>query len=38
MVLEDMIHFGELPTAFWQMGLVAPYKDFGDARLRDFWN
>ncbi len=28
MVLEDMVHFGELSAAFWQMGLEAPYKAF----------
>jgi len=24
-VLEDMIHYGELSAVFWQMGLQAPY-------------
>jgi uncharacterized damage-inducible protein DinB len=28
MVFEDMVHFGELSAAFWQMGLEAPYKAF----------
>jgi hypothetical protein len=28
MVLEDMIHYGELSAAFWQMGLEAPYMGF----------
>ena len=28
MVLEDMIHYGELSAAFWQMGLAAPYMGF----------
>jgi len=28
MVLEDMIHYGELSAAFWQMGLEAPYFGF----------
>ncbi len=28
MVLEDMIHFGELSAALWQMGLDAPYRAF----------
>ena len=28
MVIEDMIHFGELSSAFWQMGLEAPYMGF----------
>jgi uncharacterized damage-inducible protein DinB len=27
-VLEDMIHYGELSAAFWQMGLQAPYMSF----------
>ena len=27
-VLEDMIHYGELSAAFWQMGLQAPYMGF----------
>jgi len=26
MVMEDMVHYGELSAAFWQMGLEAPYK------------
>ncbi len=25
MVLEDMVHYGELSAALWQMGLEAPY-------------
>ncbi len=28
MVLEDMIHYGELSAAFWQMDLAAPYMGF----------
>lgn len=28
MVMEDMVHFGELSAVFWQMGLEAPYKAF----------
>lgn len=28
MVMEDMVHYGELSAAFWQMGLEAPYKAF----------
>lgn len=28
MVLEDMIHYGELSAALWQMGLEAPYMGF----------
>lgn len=28
MVLEDMIHYGEISAAFWQMGLEAPYMGF----------
>jgi uncharacterized damage-inducible protein DinB len=28
MVLEDMIHYGELSAALWQMGLDAPYIGF----------
>ena len=28
MVLEDMIHYGELSAAVWQMGLEAPYMGF----------
>jgi uncharacterized damage-inducible protein DinB len=28
MVLEDMIHYGELSAALWQMGLSAPYLGF----------
>jgi uncharacterized damage-inducible protein DinB len=28
MVMEDMVHYGELSTAFWQMGLDAPYKAY----------
>jgi uncharacterized damage-inducible protein DinB len=28
MVLEDMIHYGELSAALWQMGLEAPYIGF----------
>jgi uncharacterized damage-inducible protein DinB len=28
MVLEDMIHYGELSAALSQMGLEAPYKSF----------
>jgi uncharacterized damage-inducible protein DinB len=28
MVLEDMIHYGELSAVLWQMGLEAPYSGF----------
>jgi len=28
MVVEDLIHYGELSAAFWQMGLEAPYWGF----------
>ena len=28
MVIEDMIHYGELSAALWQMGLEAPYLAF----------
>jgi len=28
MVIEDMIHYGELSAALWQMGLEAPYLGF----------
>ena len=28
MVMEDMIHFGELSAMFWQMNLQAPYLAF----------
>jgi uncharacterized damage-inducible protein DinB len=28
MVLEDMIHYGELSAALWQMGQEAPYMGF----------
>lgn len=28
MVMEDMVHYGELSAAFWQMGLEPPYKAF----------
>ena len=28
MVIEDMIHYGELSAAMWQMGLEAPYIGF----------
>ncbi len=28
LVLEDMIHYGELSAALWQMGLEAPYMGF----------
>ena len=28
MVIEDMIHYGELSAAMWQMGLEAPYMGF----------
>jgi hypothetical protein len=28
MVLEDMIHYGELSAALWQMGFDAPYMGF----------
>ena len=28
MVMEDMMHYGELSAALWQMGLEAPYIGF----------
>ena len=28
MVMEDMVHFGELSAALWQMGLEPPYRAF----------
>jgi uncharacterized damage-inducible protein DinB len=28
MVIEDMVHYGELSAVLWQMGLEAPYKAF----------
>jgi uncharacterized damage-inducible protein DinB len=28
MVMEDMVHYGELSAAMWQMGLEPPYKSF----------
>lgn len=28
MVIEDMIHYGELSAVLWQMGLEAPYMGF----------
>ena len=28
MVMEDMIHYGELSAALWQLGLEAPYLGF----------
>jgi len=28
MVIEDMIHYGELSAALWQIGLEAPYMGF----------
>ena len=28
MVIEDMIHYGELSAVFWQKGLEAPYSGF----------
>ena len=28
MVMEDMIHYGELSAALWQMGIEAPYLGF----------
>jgi uncharacterized damage-inducible protein DinB len=28
MVMEDMIHYGELSAVLWQMGLEAPYMGF----------
>jgi uncharacterized damage-inducible protein DinB len=33
MVLEDMIHYGELSAAFWQMDLAAPYMGFWRFKL-----
>ena len=28
MVMEDMVHYGELSAVLWQMGLEAPYKAY----------
>jgi uncharacterized damage-inducible protein DinB len=28
MVMEDMVHYGELSAALWQMGKEAPYKAY----------
>jgi uncharacterized damage-inducible protein DinB len=28
MVMEDMVHYGELSAAFWQMGQEAPYRAY----------
>lgn len=28
LVMEDMVHYGELSAAFWQMGLDAPYRAY----------
>lgn len=28
MVMEDMVHYGELSASLWQMGLEAPYLGF----------
>ncbi len=28
LVMEDMLHYGELSATFWQIGLEAPYKAF----------
>ena len=28
MIMEDMVHYGELSAVIWQMGLEAPYKAF----------
>ena len=33
MVLENMIHYGELSAAFWQMDLAAPYMGFWRYKL-----
>ena len=33
MVIEDMIHYGELSAALWQMGLDAPYMGFWRYKL-----
>ena len=34
MVLEDMIHYGELSAALWQMGLEAPYWGFWRTQIK----
>jgi uncharacterized damage-inducible protein DinB len=34
MVLECMIHYGELSAALWQMGLEAPYLGFWRFKLQ----
>jgi len=33
MVVEDLIHYGELSAVFWQMGLEAPYWGFWRCNL-----
>jgi uncharacterized damage-inducible protein DinB len=35
MVLEDMIHYGELSAALWQMGQEAPYMGFWRFKLKN---
>jgi len=35
MVIEDMIHYGELSAAMWQMGLEVPYMGFWRYKLQD---
>jgi hypothetical protein len=34
MVLEDMIHYGELSAALWQMGVEAPYFGFWRTQIK----
>jgi len=34
-VLEDMIHYGELSACFWQMGEEAPYIAFWEYKTRE---
>lgn len=36
LVLEDMIHYGELSASFWQMGMEAPYIAFWRYMIRDY--
>jgi len=35
-VLEDMIHYGELSASFWQIGAEAPYIPFWRFKTQDY--
>jgi len=35
LVLEDVIHYGELSASFWQMGMEAPYIAFWRYKIRN---